>query len=60
MSKFIKLTQGSSLRVVVNPSQIRAMQSSSQGTAIYLGLSDAYDYWIVNESLEEIMEMING
>lgn len=60
MQKFISLTQGKSSRVIVNPTQIRVMHPANEGTALYFGLSDQYEFWIVNESMEEIMELING
>lgn len=60
MSKFIKLTQGSTSEVFVNINQIKLMHFAAQGATLYFGLADGYDCWTVNESPDEIMEMING
>lgn len=57
MAKFIKLTQGQAT-VFVNTSQIKCMYPSSPGTLVMFGFGET-DYFIVKETIEEIMEMVD-
>lgn len=56
--KFIKLSQGANCPLFVNPTQIVCFYRSGISDGSYLKLSN--DECYVNESIEEIMELING